>query len=94
MAHSCNKYEKQELEWYTLIVSQDPTILSVIVRAKDMIEKCLNCKSISIWCWSTAEFVRFLDKNNDLNYDTKTKRDISESDWWVDTGKKQDQKRR
>lgn len=88
MVLSCNKYEKQEIDWFNMIVSQDPTVLSVIVTAKDMIEKCLNCKSISVWCWSTADFVRFLDSN----YSDETKRKISENDWRVESGENCDKK--
>jgi hypothetical protein len=66
MGLSCNKYEKQVIEWLNMIVSQDPTVLSVIVKSKDMIAKCIRCPHLQEWCESTAEFVRFLDTKTEL----------------------------
>ena len=78
MALSCNKYEKQTIEWLNMIVSQDPTILSVIVTAKDMIKKCLCCEQLKEWCSSTANFVRLLDGNPNNDKPNPTTKQIPE----------------
>ena len=66
MAVKCNIYEKQVIEKTPMIVAQDVTVLSVIVRSKDMIAKCIRCPHLQEWCESTAEFVRFLDTKSEL----------------------------
>ena len=52
-----------------MITSLDPTILHVIIDSKNMIAKCLSCEQLKTGCSSTADFIRFLDRNLDKEYD-------------------------
>ena len=55
--------------WHNMITSLDPTILHVIIDSKSMIAKCLSCEQLKTGCSSTADFIRFLDRNLDKEYD-------------------------
>lgn len=71
MVHKCNIFEKQESQWLNMVVDKDLRVISVIVFSKDMISNCLLCPHMKEGCESTAEFVRFLDQNEDLIHESK-----------------------
>jgi hypothetical protein len=67
MENKCHKYEIQMVEEYVLVVSKDPTVLTVTVTAKDQIQKCLSCEQLNIGCSDAGNFVRLLDGNLKYN---------------------------
>lgn len=69
----CSKYETM----WDFVISKFTD--EVIIEAKDLIHKCLNCSFHKISCRDWYELVKFLD-------DKKNKNDEREREtiWWVE----------